>query len=234
MNKNDQLRAVVFDVDGTLFDTLPSLAAAANAVLANAGLNAIEVPLLRPALSEGLLPMFRHALALQAERVPAGISVQLERDYLALYMQGGLMATKPFAGAAASLQAFATQGLRLAICTNRDRFSTDALLAAATFPVDFEVIVGMGDAPRAKPAPDPLLRVLELMDLSPAQALFIGDSAIDARCAQAAQVRFAAHRNGYFSHPDDLLPQVMGFDSYDQLTPWVLKCLPTYRDACHA
>lgn len=234
MNINDHFRAMVFDVDGTLFDTLPSLAAAANEVLEHAGLRAIAMPLLRPALSEGLVPMFRQALALQTETIPDGTAAQLEEDYLALYMQRGLATTRPFPGAAAALEAFATQGLRLAICTNRDRASTDALLAAATFPVDFEVIVGIGDAPLAKPAADPLLRVLELMGLPPSQVLFIGDSAIDARCAQAAQVRFAAHLGGYASHPDDLLPQVAGFDGYDQLTQWVLKRLPTDKEACHA
>lgn len=234
MNIYDHFRAVVFDVDGTLFDTLPSLAAAANAVLENAGLRPVAMPLLRPALSEGLLPMFRQAIALQTETIPDETAARLERDYLALYMQGGLASARPFPGAAAALQVFAAQGLRLGICTNRDRASTDALLAAAAFPVDFEVIVGMGDAPRAKPAADPLLRVLQLMGLSPAQALFIGDSSIDARCAQAAQVRFAAHLGGYSSHPDDLLPQAVGFDGYDQLTQWVLKRLPTDKEACHA
>ena len=234
MNRNDHFRAVVFDVDGTLFDTLPSLAAAANAVLKNAGLRAIAVPLLRPALSAGLLPMFRQALALQTETIPDETAAGLERDYLAWYLQHGLATARPFPGAAASLAALAARGLRLAICTNRDRASTDALLAAAAFPVDFEVIVGIGDAPLAKPAADPLLRVLQLMGLSPSQALFIGDSAIDARCAQAAQVRFAAHLGGYSNHPDDLLPQAVGFDGYDQLTQWVLERLPTDKEACHA
>lgn len=234
MNINDHFSALVFDVDGTLFDTLPSLAAAANKVLEGAGLNAIALPSLRPALSEGLVPMFRRALALQAEAISDETAARLERDYIDLYLQDGLATARPFAGAAAALEVFAAQGLRLAICTNRDRTSTDALLAAASFPFDFEVIVGIGDAPLAKPAADPLLRVLQLMGLSPSQALFIGDSAIDARCAQAAQVRFAAHLGGYSSHPDDLLPQVVAFDAYDHLTQWVLKRLPTNKEACHA
>lgn len=234
MNKNDHFSAVVFDVDGTLFDTLPSLVAAANEVLEGAGLDAIALPMLRPALSEGLVPMFRQALALQTQAIPDETAVSLEHEYLDLYMQHGLATAKPFAGAGAALEAFAAKGLRLAICTNRDRASTDALLAAASFDVDFEVIVGIGDAPLAKPAADPLLCVIERMGLLPSQVLFIGDSAVDARCAQAAQVRFAAHLSGYASHPNDLLPQVTCFDSYSQLTPWVLNRLPTDKEACDA
>lgn len=234
MNKNDHfIGAVVFDVDGTLFDTLPSLAAAANEVLEKAGLNAIALPLLRPALSEGLVPMFRQALALQTQTIRGETAARLEHEYLSHYMQAKLATANPFAGVAAALETFAAQGLRLAICTNRDRASTDALLAAAAFPVDFDVIVGIGDAPQAKPAADPLLRVLQRMGLSPSQAIFVGDSAVDAHCAQAAEVSFAAHLCGYATHTNDLLPHALSFDGYDQLTRWVLKRLPTQKDACH-
>lgn len=234
MNINDHFQAMVFDVDGTLFDTLPSLAAAANAVLEGAGLRAVAPAMLRPALSDGLVPLFRRALALQTEAVPDEAAARLQGDYLALYLERGLASAHPFEGAAATLEALAAQGLRLGICTNRDRASTDALLAAAAFPVDFDVIVGLGDAAQPKPAPEPLLRVLQQMGVPVSQALFIGDSGVDARCAQAAQVRFAAHLCGYAHHPSDLMPQVVGFTHYEQLTPWVLDTLRINKKAPHA
>lgn len=234
MNINDHFDAVVFDIDGTLFDTLPSLAAAANEVLEAAGLRAISLPMLRPSLSEGLRPMFRQALALQASPIDGDTAARLEDDYLTLYAQRWLATATPFAGAAATLAAFRAQGLKLAICTNRDRASTDALLASAAMAGDFDAIVGLGDAPLPKPAADPLLRVLEQMELPRSHVLFVGDSAMDARCAESAQVRFAAHLRGYASQPADLLPQVIAFDGYDQLTEWVLERLPTDKEACHA
>lgn len=233
MNKNDHIRAVVFDVDGTLFDTLPSLVAAANDVLVKAGLREVPMVLLRSALSEGLRPMFREALALQAT-APDGNLAQLEEDYLAHYSQRWLAAAPLFARAPETLATLKSQGLKLGICTNRDRRSTDALLASAALAGSFDVIVGLGDAPSPKPAADPLLRVLQQLELPPSQVLFVGDSVMDARCAQAAQVRFAAHLAGYAGQPTDLLPQVMGFDAYDQLTQWVLAHLPAHQEACHA
>jgi len=234
MNKNDHIRAVVFDIDGTLVDTLPSLAAAANDVLIQAGLHEVPMARLRAALSEGLRPMFRQALALQPSPPDARQAAQLEEDYLTHYTQRWLSAAPLFAQVPETLGALKTQGLRLGICTNRDRDSTEALLAANALTVGFDAIVGLGDAPAPKPAADPLLKVLQQLELPPSQVLFVGDSVMDARCAQAAQVRFAAHLAGYAGQPEDLLPQVMGFDAYDQLTPWVLAHLPAHKEACHA
>lgn len=234
MNKSDHIQAVVFDVDGTLFDTLPSLAAAANDVLIQAGLCEVPMARLRAALSEGLRPMFRQALALQPSPPDAKQAAQLEEDYLVHYTQHWLAAAPLFARAAETLAALKTRGLKLGICTNRDRRSTDALLASTALAGRFDAIVGLGDAPAPKPAADPLLQVLQQLALSPSQVLFVGDSAMDARCAQAAQVRFAAHLAGYAGQPADLLPQVMGFEGYDQLTQWVLERLPVHKEACHA
>jgi phosphoglycolate phosphatase len=231
MNMNNSFCAAVFDVDGTLFDTLPALAATANQVLMRAGLTAIAPAMLRPALSEGLVPMFRQALAHQGRLISSETAARLEHEFLRLYTQAK---AQPFDGVSTMLETLAAQGIRLAICTNRDRASTDALLAAAGFAVDFEIIVGMGDTALPKPAADPLLHVLQMMELSPSQALFVGDSGIDARCAQAAQVRFAAHREGYAGHPDDLQPQVMAFDRHDQLTQWMLQQLTADKEKCHA
>lgn len=234
MNKNDHIQAVVFDVDGTLFDTLPSLVAAANDVLVQAGLREVPMALLRSALSEGLRPMFRQALALQATAPHENLAAQLEEDYLVHYTQRWLAAAPLFARASETLATLKSQGLKLGICTNRDRRSTDALLASTALAGRFDAIVGLGDAPLPKPAADPLLRVLQQMELPPSQVLFVGDSVMDARCAHAAQVRFAAHLAGYAGQPADLLPQVMGFEGYDQLTRWVLERLPAHKEACHA
>lgn len=238
MNRNDHIRAVVFDVDGTLLDTLPSLAAAANEVLAEAGLRTVPADRLRPALSEGLGPMFQHALALQAEASAAEQASALEASYFTRYAQHWLAQATPYAGVPALLAELKSQGLLLGLCSNRDRPSIEALLACTGLDIGFDAVVGLGDAARPKPAADPLLRVLQQLDVPAAQVLFVGDSAMDARCAEAAGVRFAAHRAGYAGQPADLLPQVTGFDHYDTFTPWLLgqlsNVLTSSPENCHA
>lgn len=238
MNRNDHIRAVVFDVDGTLLDTLPSLAAAANEVLAEAGLCAVPADRLRSALSEGLGPMFQHALALQTEASAADRGKALEASYFTRYAQHWLAQAAPYAGVPALLAELKSQGLLLGLCSNRDRPSIEALLACTGLDIGFDAVVGLGDAARPKPAPDPLLRVLQQLGIPASQVLFVGDSAMDACCAEAAGVRFVAHRAGYASQPGDLWPQVTGFDRYDEFAPWLLSQLfnrlSPSPENCHA
>jgi len=222
MNTSDQFKAVIFDVDGTLFDTLPSLSAAANDVLARAGMREVSMSLLRSALNEGLRPMFRQAIALQPAPVDAVAASQLEIEYMAHYGRRWLSTAPLFAGVKDALAALKSQGLKLGVCTNRDRASTEALLASAAIADSFDAIVSLGDTPLPKPAPDPLLLLMERLDVSPEETLFVGDSAMDARCAQLSKVRFAAHLGGYAGQAGDLLPNVLSFGSYEQLTSWLL------------
>jgi len=226
MNKSDHIRAVIFDVDGTLFDTLPSLSAAANKVLVQAGWRAIPVSRLQSALNEGVRPLFRKAIALQSAGIDAQTAAQLENACLAQYLRHGLLTAPLFAGAADALMACKARGLKLGVCTNRDRASTDALLAAAGIADSFDAIVSLGDTPLPKPAADPLLLLLERLQVSTVETLFVGDSAMDARCAQLSQVRFAAHLAGYAVQTGDLLPNVLSFGSYQQLTSWLLGHCP--------
>lgn len=151
MNRNDHIRAVVFDVDGTLLDTLPSLAAAANEVLAEAGLRTVPADRLRPALSEGLGPMFQHALALQAEAAAAEQASALEASYFTRYAQHWLAQATPYAGVPALLAELKSQGLLLGLCSNRDRPSIEALLACTGLDIGFDAVVGLGDEPDCRP-----------------------------------------------------------------------------------
>lgn len=222
MNWPVRFRAVIFDVDGTLFDTLPGLVAAINDVLIAAGLRRVAADELRPALSAGLRPLFRRALALQPQAPAPDASDALEQSFMAHYTRRWLPQSALYEGAQDVLAALHAQPVRLGICTNRDRESTRLLLAAAELDRRFDVVVSLEDAARPKPAADPLLRVMERLQVAPAQALFVGDSALDAHCAAAAGVAFAAHRNGYASDAADLLPQITSFAAYAEFLSWML------------
>ena len=233
MNINGHFRAIIFDVDGTLFDTLPSLSAAANGVLLQAGLHEVSTSLLRLALNQGLRPLFLKAIALQVHSVEPEWASELETRYLDRYMQQWLVTAPLYAHVKQILSDLKSRGVKLGICTNRDRLSTEVLLVQAGIPGTFDVIVGLGDAARPKPAADPLLLALDRLGVAAHEALFVGDSYMDASCAQLSNVRFAAHLGGYAGQASDLLPQVLKFSGYEVFAPWVLSRLSNPEDSFH-
>ena len=222
MFTNDQLKTVLFDVDGTLFDTLPSLSAANNSVLKQAGLREISTSLLRPALNEGLRAMFRKSIALQTAPVDDELALRLENEFLQQYMQDWLASATLYPHLHETLSTLKSLGLKLGICTNRDRASTEYLLAQSRVAEFFDLIVGLDDAPRPKPAADPLLLALERMGGTTTDALFVGDSSTDATCARLAHVRFAGHLGGYALQSADLEPNVLVFGDYSEFTSWIV------------
>ena len=220
-------------MDGTLFDTLPSLSAAANDVLLQAGLHEVSMPILRPALNQGLRPLFQKSIDVQVTPVDPRWASELETQYFEHYMQKWLATAPLYAHVQQTLSDLKSRGVKLGICTNRDRTSTEVLLTKAGIPNIFDVIVGLGDAPRPKPAADPLLLALDRLGIAAHEALFVGDSYMDASCAQLSNVSFAAHLGGYAGQASDLLPQVLQFNGYEQLTRWVLSRLSNPEDSCH-
>lgn len=227
MNINDQIQSVVFDVDGTLLDTLASLASAANEVLELAGLRTVEHESLRSALSEGLAALFQCALALQPEAVPDALAQRLQTAFFDRYATQWLREATVFEGVREVLAMLRSQGLSLGICTNRDRASTEALLQGAALLSFFDTLVCMGEAARSKPDAAPLQRVIQRLGATPSATLFVGDSGIDAACAEAAGVRLAAHLCGYAGAASDLHPRAMAFSAYAELGAWIKARLTT-------
>ena len=233
MNTNDQIRTVVFDVDGTLFDTLPTLAAAANEVLVLAGLQAVEPQHLRPALSQSqsITAFFQSALRLQAASVPLALGSRLEDAFAHRYASHWLHKAVAYDGALELLSMLRSQGIALGICTNRDQDSTRTLLDKAALTGFFDAIVCLGDTEHPKPDAAPLHLALTQLGGTPRTALFVGDSGIDAACAQAAGVPLAAHLGGYAANPDDLRPYVVAFSDYAEFHSWMAARTSTQSTA---
>jgi phosphoglycolate phosphatase len=234
MNKNNHFRAIVFDVDGTLFDTLPSLTGAATQVLQARGLQPVAPAQLKGSLNEGLLSMFSAALGLNVAQSRAEEVQVFQQECMRVYCDEWLARATLFAGAADCLGQGREEGLILAICTNRDKASTQMLLKMASLEQLIGVVVGMGDALRPKPAPDPLITVLDQLSIAPEQALFVGDSSMDAACAQSAGVRFAAHLRGYAVEPSDLLPQATRFADFTAFAQWVIESIQVSQEVPNA
>jgi phosphoglycolate phosphatase len=180
-------RAVLFDLDGTLLDSAPDLAAAANAMLGELGLPGRDPAVIATYIGKGIPRLVERTLAgsLDATADPAALARALpiyERHYAA---ESGRRSV-PFPGVVEGLHALRAAGVPLACITNKaERFTVD-LLRRTALDGFFDVLMCGDTVARKKPDPEPVLAACGRLGVAPADALMIGDSANDVQAARAA------------------------------------------------
>ncbi len=218
------LPALIFDLDGTLLDTLADLAAACNALLARHGWPVHPEASYRRFVGNGFLRLVARALP---EKVLASLSEQdlarLVQEGKVLYAAGLMDATRPYPGMPEALDGLARAGVRLGVLSNKPHEQTRALIGHF-FPGLFQAVAGGREGVPLKPSPEPLLAMAKELGSAPERTLYAGDSDVDARTAQAAGVRCLGAAWGFrgeaelracgvrdiFQRPEDLVPFVRG------------------------
>jgi phosphoglycolate phosphatase len=193
-------RAVLIDLDGTLIDTAPDIAAAANATLATLGLAALEIGQVRSFIGEGLAVLVRRSLAVrmsadEAERKLAPALEEFERHYVAANGQYSSL----YPGVKEALRAMRAAGLKTGCVTNKLFRFAEPLLARFQLLELLDTVIGGDSTGAKKPDPAPVLEACRRLATAPADAVLIGDSAHDAQAARAAGMPFVAVPYGYGS-----------------------------------
>jgi len=196
-------RAVLVDLDGTLIDTAPDIAAAANATLADFGLAALEIGQVRSFIGEGIAVLVRRSLATrmgaaEVEGKLAPALEEFERHYLAT--NGRYSSIYP--GVTQGLREMRRLGLKTACVTNKVLRFAEPLLAHHSLLQQFDTVVAGDSTPAKKPDPAPVLEACRRLGVSPENSVLIGDSAHDARAARAAGASFVAVPYGYGSREE--------------------------------
>ena len=150
------ISAVVFDLDGTLVDSLPDLQAALNRLLATRGLAPLSVPRVREMVGDGAKRLVERAFA--ARGLAAGVDELA--DFLADYEANCALATRVYPGIPEALQTLAAQGHKLAVCTNKPAAATRNVLDALGLAPFFGAVVGGDSTPYRKPDPRHLAQAL--------------------------------------------------------------------------
>ncbi len=182
--------AIIFDLDGTLIDSAPDIAAAVNRVLADAGQAPLEVDYVEGFIGDGSRAMLKRIFADQ------GIdqdSVSLERrlaDYMRYYAEEPATRTEIFGQVRADLASLQAAGLKLGICTNKPHRLTELVLAALDLQPFFSCVMGADVVPNRKPHRDHLLAVAAGLGTKPEETWYVGDTEVDRACAHAAGIRF--------------------------------------------
>lgn len=179
-------RAVIFDLDGTLLDTLDDIGDAANRVLATHGFPEHPISAYRDFVGDGVRALVTRMLP-PANRDEATIAAVLT-DYREDYGGAWHVKTKPYADVPEMLDGITSRGIKTAILSNKpDEFTT---LAVAEFLPDrlFDVVRGQVDGVPRKPDPAGARIIARSLDTPPSAVLFLGDSGVDMETANAAEM----------------------------------------------
>ena len=219
-----RLEAVLFDLDGTLADTLPDLAGALDSVAREIGAGAVDKARLRPLVSRGTRAMLAEVLA--RESGSARID-HTRRRFLERYREGVAVHTRLFPGMDAVLDTIERHDVRWGIVTNKHAWLTEPLLEALGLHRRAACIVSGDSAAHPKPHPAPLLLACERLSVAPDAAAYVGDARSDVESGRAAGMVTLSAGWGYFD-PDDP-PHGWGADvdagTPDALLAWLRSAL---------
>ncbi|HIJ63717.1 MAG TPA: phosphoglycolate phosphatase [Rhodospirillaceae bacterium] len=196
MNFLQEPTAILFDLDGTLVDSLPDLFAATNRLLADLGRPAVSGQDLRQWVGDGAAALVERALTATGG-LPEGGMAPMVRRFLDHYRGHTADESRPYPGVAETLALLRRRGHRLGVCTNKPTALSLELLGALDLLPFFLAVVGGDTAPARKPDPRHLWATLEAMGCAGAKALMVGDSLNDVAAARAAGLPVVVMSFGY-------------------------------------
>jgi len=175
-------RAAIFDLDGTLINSLTDLARSGNELLKLYG---------RPAYHEEKYKYFvgNGSRKLMERLLPDFTPDQIDEAlaiYTKIYARNLYQHTKPYKYILDMLQQLKLRGVLLAVCTNKHASAVNGLISAS-FPANlFDVIKGVGEGEKPKPSPDNTLKIMASLEVKPEETIFVGDTMVDMQTAKNA------------------------------------------------
>ena len=195
-----KMKLVIFDLDGTLLNTLEDLAASANAALAACGFPARSVNEVRQFVGNGVAKLLERALP-DGAKTPENIA-QLKQAFFAYYDAHLWDHTRPYPEIEKLLQALAARGVKLAVASNKYQRATERLIKHFFPEIPFIAILGQRDGVPTKPNPQMVFDVLRTAEIRAADTLYVGDSSVDMQTAQNAKVRACGVTWGFRSREE--------------------------------
>lgn len=214
---------LVFDLDGTLIDSVPQIHAAANILFGNKGIPPLSQATVRGFVGNGLGVLISRSMAHLGIDPDAALQAELMAGFIRIYEEAFDLTTL-YPGVSTALADLSAVGHRLAICTNKPLGPTHAVLQHFDLARLFPVIIGGDSLPQRKPDPAPLWAALAA--LGAGKALFIGDSEVDAETARTANVPLALFSGGYRKTEAEALGARIIFDDHAALPRLIGDLVP--------
>lgn len=188
---------VLFDLDGTLVETLPDLHRATCELLAEEGLEPLPAEEVRRMIGDGARVLVERAFARHGRVLAESELDRLYGRFLELYEADPVGGSHVVEGIPEALEALRAAGHALAVVTNKPQRPSLAILEAFDLLAHFDLVLGGDVLPRRKPDPLPLLHALERLGGTPAGGVMVGDSKNDRLAARAAGMPCILRSFGY-------------------------------------
>ncbi len=192
---------LVFDLDGTLVDTAPDLAATMNVLLARHGRRTLPGEDVRGLVGRGARILMARAFERTGDAADEALLERLYDEFLRHYSDNLANHSSVFPGVGAALERLAAAGHRLAVCTNKPEAPAKELLARFGLARFFAVVLGGDSLDVRKPDPDHIQVAVERAGGRRGNAVMIGDSTNDLEAARAARIPMIAVSFGYCEPP---------------------------------
>jgi phosphoglycolate phosphatase len=231
----ERIRAVAFDLDGTLIDTMGDLAAAVNLMLSMLGARELPEPRVRALVGNGVEQLVVRALN---ESVGNTSTHSAQRSaalalFRRLYGQGLFKRSKVYPGAVQALRSLTEAGISVCCITNKDSVFAEPLLEQAGLSGFLAFTLCADRAEDRKPSPNMLLAACSRLGIAPAEMLYVGDSSMDIAAARAAGSPVIAVSYGYGKDHTDGAGDVLADGRVDDLADLVALCLRPPADQPH-
>jgi len=193
------LRAVLFDLDGTVLDTAPDMVGALNRLREEHSLAPLPFDAVRSAVSHGAARVVKTGFP-DADDATA---LALQQRFLAIYRGALSHETRLFAGMDEVLEELAGWGLKSGIVTNKAAWLTEPLLAQLGLSTRFACVVSGDSLAERKPHPLPLQHAAALAGVRPDECIYVGDAQRDVQAAHAAAMPALVANYGYLRADED-------------------------------
>jgi phosphoglycolate phosphatase len=196
------IKAVIFDLDGTLVDSAQDIQVAINKVLAEEGRRAVALEEVSAMIGDGAPKLVERVMNATGEGDASEDLPMLTRRFLGFYEGHTADLTRPYPGVGEALERLRSAGVRMGICTNKPERPTRELLRDLRLAPYFQVVFG-GDTVAGIKKPDPRLThaVLDALGARPEEAVMVGDAANDVAAARATGIPVILRAGGYTPVP---------------------------------
>lgn len=210
-------RAILFDLDGTLVDSVPDIARCLNLLMAECGHDGFDLPGTSAMVGNGVRVLLQRAFIARGQDLDDDALFEAEERFEGFYAADPVSATLLYPGVVEALQQLSGEGYRLGVCTNKPQCLAEGVLTGLKLDKWFGGVIGGAPGRAKKPSAEPLLETLNLIGADVAGSTMIGDSRPDVEGARNAGLRAGVVSFGYSTVPVDTLGADFRIDHFAEL-----------------